>query len=491
VLDPEAAPPLAALLPGWTDGEGPLYRRLAAAVAAAVDDGRLPGGALLPPERHVAAQLAVSRSTVVAAFDLLKAEGHLEARQGSGTWVPARPSTADRSNLALVEALDEHAIVRDLSGAPTGLLELTAAAIDCAPEVLAASTSIDPALLARASDGHGYAPQGLGELREAIAARLTATGLPTTPAQVLVTTGATQALLLAARLYLRPGAPVVVETPTYAGAIDVLSAAGGKLLPVGLDRSGTRVDQLGDILARTLPHLVYLVPDFQNPAGVVLSARRRAEVARLAAEYHVPVVEDLVQRDLWCAAPPPPPIAALAPEAPILTLGSMSKVFWGGLRIGWVRGDEATITRLARMKAVTDFGTPILPQVVATALLADVDRVAARRRAELTERLDVLTAALARHLPDWRADAPAGGLSLWAKLPEPRAEDLARHATAHGVAVVPGPTFAVGDTRHADRIRLPFVAAPAVIEEGVRRLAAAWESLAAPGAQRRTAALVV
>jgi DNA-binding transcriptional MocR family regulator len=292
VLDPEAAPPLAALLPGWTDGEGPLYRRLAAAVAAAVDDGRLPGGALLPPERHVAAQLAVSRSTVVAAFDLLKAEGHLEARQGSGTWVPARPSTADRSNLALVEALDEHAIVRDLSGAPTGLLELTAAAIDCAPEVLAASTSIDPALL-------------------------------------------------------------------------------------------------------------------------------------------------------------------------------------------------------ARMKAVTDFGTPILPQVVATALLADVDRVAARRRAELTERLDVLTAALARHLPDWRADAPAGGLSLWAKLPEPRAEDLARHATAHGVAVVPGPTFAVGDTRHADRIRLPFVAAPAVIEEGVRRLAAAWESLAAPGAQRRTAALVV
>lgn len=471
---------LRAVIDGWTAGSGPLYRRLADAVDDAVATGRLPGGTPLPPERSIAVALAVSRSTVVAAFEELKARGRLEARQGSGTWVPVRRPLPDEGNRALVESLDDHAILRDVSGAPTGLLELTAAAVDCAPEVARAAMTLDPAAIAGATQGHGYIPQGLLPLREAIARRLSDQGLATSPAQVLVTTGATQATLLAARLYLTPGAPTVVESPTYAGAIDVLTAAGGRLIPVGSDASGARVDQLADLFARALPQLVYLVPDFQNPAGGVLSARRREQVGALAAEYHVPVIEDLVQRDLWLHEPPPPPIASLAPEAPILTIGSMSKTFWGGLRIGWVRADETTINRLARMKAVTDFGTPVLDQVLSTALLPEVDAVAARRRQEFTAKLGVLEAALRHLLPEWRWERPRGGLSVWARLPSPRADDLARHATAHGVAVVPGTTFAVGDQRHADRIRLPFVAEPAEIEEGVRRLAAAWRTLDAP-----------
>jgi DNA-binding transcriptional MocR family regulator len=222
-----------------------------------------------------------------------------------------------------------------------------------------------------------------------------------------------------------------------------------------------------------------------------MSQARRREVARLAAEYHVPIVEDLVQRDLWFDAPPPPPIAAADPDAPVLTLGSLSKVFWGGLRIGWARGNETTIARLARMKAVTDFGTPVLPQIVAAQLMPRFDEVAEQRRAELRERLEVLSAALARHLPSWRWARPAGGLSVWAKLPAPRADELANRALAHGMAVVPGTTFAVGEQRHADRIRLPFVADPETLEVALQRLAAAWSELEDRVAHPAVQALVV
>lgn len=480
---------LADALRGWVDADGPLYRRLADGIADAVRTGRLPAGTVLPPERQVAEALVVSRSTVVAAFDLCKAQGHLVARQGSGTWVPEQHRAPDEGNVALVEALEGHAIVRELSDAPPDTIEFTAAVLACAPEVTRASTAIDPRLLQRASAGHGYHPMGVEVLRERVAAHLTAMGLPSTPQQVLITTGATQATQLAARLYLEPGATALVETPTYAGAIDVLHAAGARLQGVDHDEHGVRTDLLADALARSLPRLVYLVPDFHNPTGRMLAAHRRRDVARLAASSHVPIVEDLVQRHLWLDSPPPPPIASYEPDAPILTTGSFSKVFWGGLRVGWIRASEATIARLARIKAVVDFGTPVVAQVLAAQLLPQLEDVAARRRDELAEGFAVLTAALAEHLPDWRWTAPHGGPSVWVQLPAPRADELARRATAHGVAVVPGTTFALGDQRYADRLRLPFVASPEVMVEGVRRLADAWSGL---GAHRgRTQALVV
>ena len=475
----------------WTEGTGPLYRRLGAALGNAVDDGRIPAAAMLPPERQLADALGVSRSTVVAALEELKQAGRLEARQGSGTWVRGRRRPPDEGNRELVEQLEGHAVLRDLTGAPTQSVEFTAAAVDCAPEVVAASTSLDRADVARWSVGHGYNPQGLDVMRQAVADRLSGIGLPTTPQQVLITTGATEALLLAARLYLEPGAPAVLETPSYAGAIDVLHAVGARLLGVDVDVSGTRTDQLAEVLARSLPRLVYLVPDFHNPTGIVLSPRRRAEVARLAAEFHVPVIEDIVQRELWLDRPAPPPIASYTPDAPVLTVGSMSKVFWGGLRLGWIRGAETTIARLARMKTVTDFGTPLIAQMVAAQLLPSMDVIGERRRAELTERLDLLIAAVGEHLPDWRCPRPSGGLSVWAQLPTPRADELVRRATAYGVAVVPGSTFSVDHTRHADRIRLPFVAEPAVIAEGVRRLGQAWDSLDRRDSRAPAPALVV
>lgn len=475
----------------WSGRTGPLYVRLADALRAAVEDGRLPSGARLPPERTLADALAVSRSTVAAALEQLADERLVDRRQGSGTYVRGRRRFADEGRRELVDELDEHAILRDLSGRPQATIEFTAAAVQRAPEVIDAVRDLDERSVTRWTDGHGYIPLGIPPLREAVADYLTGGGLPTEPDQVMVTVGAVEGVLLAGRLFVEPGDPVAVETPTYVGALDVLRSLGARLLGVGVDHGGARTDQLADLLTRSLPRLVYLVPDFQNPTGAVLDAARRREVARLSAEFHVPVIEDLVQRDLWFDAPPAAPIAASRPGAPVLTLGSMSKVFWGGLRVGWVRADPVIIERLGRIKTVTNYGTPVIDQLVAARLLPQLPRVAQRRREELTARLAVLEAALARELPDWRWTRPSGGLALWVQMPSPDAHALVPLAERHGVATVPGSTFGLTAREHRDRLRLTFVASPEVIEDGVRRLAAAWRDLTHHGDRRRGEALVV
>lgn len=465
------------ILTGWDAAEGPLYRRLAAGIRRAIDAGDVPPGTSLPPERSLAAALVVSRRTVIGAYEDLKRTGYLEARQGSGTWVRGRTRRPDEGNVELVEELEDHAIIRNIGGAPGDVIEFAAAAVDCAPEVNEALLSLNRATVGGWSVGNGYAPQGLEQLRLVVAEHLEQMGVPTTPQQVLITGGATQATQLAARLFLERGTPAIVESPTYGGGLDAMHTAGARLFSIDVDDAGGRTDQLADLVPRVMPGLVYLVPDMHNPTGAVLSSERRAEAAWVAAEFHVPIVEDLALRELWFDEPPPPPIASFLPDAPILTVGTMSKVFWAGLRIGWLRASEATVARLSRLKVVADFGEPIITQLLSAQLLPMMEATAARRRVELQEQLAALQAAGARYLPSWQFPRPSGGLALWAKLPSPSAEDLARRAPEHGVSVVPGFVFAAEHHHHADRIRLPFVAPPAIIEEGIQRLARAWANL--------------
>ena len=465
------------ILAGWSAAEGPLYQRLAAGIRRAIDAGHLTPGTALPPERSLAAALVVSRRTVIGAYEDLKRTGYLEARQGSGTWVRGRLRQPDEGNVDLVEELEGHAIVRNISGPSGDLIEFTAASVDCAPEVNEALLSLEPAAVAQWSAGNGYAPQGLEQLRSVVAEHLERMGVPTTPEQVLITSGATQAIQLATRLFLEPGTSAIVETPSYGGALDAMHTAGARLFSIDVDEDGARTDQLADLLPRLMPGLVYLVPDMHNPTGRVLSHERRAEAALVAAESRVPVVEDLALRELWFDTPPPPPIASFFPDAPILTVGSMSKVFWGGLRVGWLRASEAVVARLSRLKVVADFGTPIVTQAVAAALLPAIEVTATWRRRDLQERLTALQIAGARLLPDWEFPRPCGGLAVWAKLPSASAEALALRGPTHGVSVAPGYAFAAERHHHADRVRIPIVEQPAVIEEGVRRLAQAWASV--------------
>lgn len=468
---------IVAALADWANGDGPLYGRLAAGVRGAVQRGALPVGTRLPPERRLAQALAVSRSTVVAAYEQLKTEGWLDSRQGSGTWI-SRPRGdweqvgADDERLADLGRTD---VLRHV--APGPVIALTAAAVAADPLVVELSAEL-PRSLAAMEQRHGYAPVGIEVLREAIAARLSRQGLPTAPQQVLVTSGAQQAIFLAALSYVRPGDSVVVENPGYPGALDAFRAVNARVRPLALDDDGGRRDLLDELLGRSGARLAYLVPTFHNPTGIVMSAGRRREIARIVREHRVPLLEDDVLRGTDLAGEPlPPPIAASDPDGFVLNLGSMSKVFWAGLRVGWLRAPEHVVARLAKLKGAVDIGTPLAEQVLAAHLLARADEVIARRRAALAARLDLLDQLLSDLLPEWTYVRPRGGLSLWVKLPHGDAGEFAQVALRHGVSIVPGAVF-TPDGAHGDHVRLPFVADPETLETAVRRLAVAWHAYA-------------
>jgi DNA-binding transcriptional MocR family regulator len=321
--------------------------------------------------------------------------------------------------------------------------------------------------------GHdeGYFPLGLPALRQAVAAHLTRGGLPTREEQILVTAGAQQAISLVAGLLVARGESVVTEDPTYIGAIDVLAAAGARILAVPTGADGLDLDRLRALLTLH-PRLLYVVPTYHNPTGSLMPEPCRREIARLADELQVPVVEDHTLAELGLAGEPPPPIAALAKRAPILTIGSFDKLFWTGLRTGYIRGPEAWILRLGRFKALSDLGGPLYSQAIATLLLDGVAAAMKTRRREVGGKLGLLTKLLGQHLPAWTWKKPAGGLLLWARMPAGDALELAQIAARHGVALVSGAANSP-DHRFADHVRLPIVADAATMKEGIARLARA------------------
>lgn len=469
---------LVAVLGSWRR-PGPAYAALADAVRRAVLAGSLPLATRVPGERELAAALGVSRTTTSGAYGLLRDEGYLVSRQGSGTVTalpggPGATAHPPRPGTTALPALPVHHPL-----AADGVVDLTIAACP-APTALAAATARAVAALPAYAAGHGYAPLGLDVLRAAIAERCTARGTPTTPDQVLVTTGAQHAIALLVATHAGPGDRVVVEQPTYPHAVDAVRAAGARPVPVPTGADGLDVDLLESTVRQVAPRLVYLVPDHHNPTGSTLDAAARERVRLLARRTGTVVAGDEVLTDLTLAGPPPPPFAGDGTGARVVTIGSMSKSHWGGLRVGWLRGPAELVTRLALARRSGDLGTAVLDQLVAAELLREGDAPLVERRAHLRAGRDLLVGLLRDRLPDWRFAVPAGGQSLWVDLGAPVSSSLSALALAHGVRVAPGPTFGV-DGALENRLRLPFTAAPQDLVRAVDGLALAWAALGSPG----------
>jgi DNA-binding transcriptional MocR family regulator len=458
---------LAALLAGWDRAEGALYVGLADAIRRLVETGELPPGVRLPSERRLADALSVSRGTVVAAYDLLRSDDLVRSRRGSGTVVAGAPlrvaAPIGRSGLGAVLAPGVLGV--DLGPAAVDLRVAGWSSADDLPR----SAFVDASRrLAASPEGHGCWPAGVPALRAAIAARLTAQGLATDADQILVTTGAQQAIHLVAQLVLRPGDAVAVEAVSYLGALDVFAAAGARTVPLPVGRRGPDTADLGG--ARVL----YVMPSFHNPTAVVTDLPTRRRMLRDAAAGGALVVDDQAIVETWLGAPLPPPLAALATDDPtrVLTIGSMSKVVWGGLRVGWVRGARSLIDPLTRLKGLADLGSSVPSQLVAAALLDDLDAFLERRLPEIRRRRDTLVDELRAHLPSWRFDVPDGGLALWVDIGTDAAA-FAAVAAGHGVGVLAG-SASSADGSHRTHLRLGYGLAPERLAEGVRRLAAAW-----------------
>jgi DNA-binding transcriptional MocR family regulator len=461
----------------WRSGEGPAYQRLAGALRTAIERGDYPLGARLPAERALAKALRVSRTTVVGAYDQLRQDGWVESRQGSGSRVRrggSRPRPSEREARTSA-AFERNTVFRGLVESGSGTIEFLGAHLPGAADFLAEALDHVREDLADWLHHPGYTPLGLLPLRERIARHLERSGLPTSAEQVLVTHGAQQAIVLAAQLYLQPGDTVVLEDPTYLGAIDVFASAGARLAPVPMGADGIRLDLLREALSRETPRLAYLMPTIHNPLGTVESEGARREIVRLAEQSGVPIVEDHTLADLYLGSPPPPPLAASARGVPVITVGSLSKLIWGGLRVGWIRAPEALISRLARLKVMSDLGNSVVSQALAARLLGKVDAIRESRRALIGERLDVVSRQIFRRLPTWAWRRPLGGLSLWVKLPRGSAAQFAEVAARHGVSVVPGSTCSPRGA-YPEFLRIPFVQGPEALREGVRRLAEAWKA---------------
>ncbi|MFD9608674.1 PLP-dependent aminotransferase family protein [Streptomyces sp. NPDC059083] len=458
-----AADDLVARLGRWSAGRGPLYLLLASRLRRLIDEGALPPGALLPPDRRLAAALAVGRTTVVAAYDTLRQEGRVVRRQGSGTRVAASalpldaPRVKETSNPLFLHLLE----------APDDVILLSCAAPDRPPAELAEAYR---SLTLPVGD-LGYHPAGIGALRAAVAARYAARGVPTGPEQILVTTGAQQALALLARLLLAPGDGVLVEAPTYPGALDLFREAAAVPLPVAVGPDGVDVAEAVRVMERHRPSLAYVIGRFQNPTGAVLPPLAGRRLVEAANALGVPLVDDEVLADLgFDADADGPPLSSFGE---VVGVGSLSKAVWGGLRIGWVRGPAPLVARLARLKALHDLGSDVPSQLVAVRLLDAYAPVLSARLRAARAGHDHLRGELARLLPSWSCPPAAGGQTLWVRLPHGDGVSFAQLALRHGVAVLPGATTdALGGS--VRRLRLHFLAAPEVLTEAVRRLAAAW-----------------
>lgn len=458
------------LTAGWEERRGPRYLALADAIADAAHQEELTDGTLLPPERVLAQLASLSRGTVVAAYAELAGRGLVTRRRGSGTRLVTGivPSGA--------RAVRSAQLARVLRTEPAGTIDMSFGAPTC-DEVVADVGAVLADALRAGSPLHGYVPLGLPALRAAVADRLTRAALPTEADQIVVTTGAQGALQLLTTALVRRGDRVVIEAPTYPGAVEIFSRAGAHVVPVRRDHAGPRPDDLARALGGPGAALVFLVPTAHNPTGSIVPEARRRELLRVCAEHDVLVVEDMTMSEVTFADSAPPPLATLVGR-PMVTIGSFSKVLWGGLRTGWLRADRALALRLGRLKAAQDLGSGLLDQAAVLGALPRYDEILAARRAQAAARYEVLAGALAASLPEWRHQPPRGGWSLWAELPLPVADDLAVAATRHGVAIATGSGAAPEDLFPA-HVRLCFPAEPPVLEEGVRRLAAAWREVEA------------
>ncbi|MDP3891343.1 PLP-dependent aminotransferase family protein [Nocardioides sp.] len=455
----------------------PAYAGLADSLRLLIGDGRIALDTRLPSERELTEALGLSRTTVARAYADLRDRGFAESRRGAGSF--ARIPGGARS------VLDRTLTPR--TGDPH-LIDLNCAAASAPPGVAAAYDAALAALPAYLS-GHGYYPAGVPELQQAIAATYEARGLATTPDQILVTPGALSAAAIVALGLTSAGDRVVVENPVYPNATEALAHHGARLVAAPVDPGGWDLEAIGAVVRQAAPRLAYLIPDFQNPTGHLMSEAQREEYAAMLGRSRTIAVVDEAHQALGLEGQRmPPPFAALGRDT--ITIGSASKTFWGGLRLGWIRAPERHLAALMRARLSIDLGAPVLEQLVLTRLLEEPDATLAAQRARLRTQRDALVTALRTSLPDWSFQTPGGGLALWCHLPRPLASATAAEAERRGVIVSPGHVFAV-DGGHEHFVRIPWTRPAEELEQAALVLAEAWQAAVASPRQASRSRITV
>ncbi|HEX8991114.1 MAG TPA: PLP-dependent aminotransferase family protein [Anaerolineales bacterium] len=482
------------------ESKAPLYQQIKTYLRQGILSGNLAAETRLPASRQLAHSLGVNRITIESAYAELEAEGLVFARVGSGTYVlPVR---------------DLAPLPRDETGAPwplwqEAIQDANATDHEAGPETLllafrharpirfaggSSDSRLFPAedfrkVLQSVMRRDGIAALDYGEpaghrpLRVTIAHVLGSQGLQINPENILITAGSQQALSLVAQLLLKPGDVILVESPTYSGALDLFRALGFRIVSIPVDRQGMQVDALEKLLQKHHPKLIYTIPNFHNPTGTCLSSARRHQLIVLADRYNVPILEDDFVGDLRYDGRAQPALKALDPGGRVIYVSTFSKMLMPGLRVGFLAAEGPVLDGLVRFKHASDLATSSLVQRALEAYVTVGRYQAHLRRSclEFRRRRDAMSNAIKRHLPgEAHCDVPQGGLFLWLQLPDGMSADkLLPVACEKGVNFAPGSDFFPDPSCGKDWLRLNFAAqSPEAIEEGIQRLAKAIRALA-------------
>ncbi len=475
------------------DSAVPLYQQIQQHIAHLIQQGTLPPHTRLPATRQLAGDLGVNRITVSNAYAELEAAGLVYAHTGRGTFVsaapevgslpgPARPETghlpfwqqalaarslssADGQWPSLMARAGEPGVISFAGGVP----DLSTFPVEDFRKAMQAVFRRDGQAAMDYGQVQGYPP-----LRDAIARFMGEQGIVVTPDEIFIASGSQQALSLVTMALQRPGDTVVVESPTYANAIQLFRWLEMRLLGVPIDDEGMRVDLLEHLLQHHHPRLIYTIPTFHNPTGAAMTGSRRRQLLAQAERYGLPIVEDDYIGDLRYDGPREPSLKALDRAGNVIHVSTFSKTLMPGPRVGFVLARGPLLERLVALKRQTDLGTSGLIQRALEVYVGEGRWRAHTRRVSRVyrKRRDVMVAAMARCFPpEAQWTAPRGGFFVWVRLPEwVSITDLYLAAIEHRVAFAPGPLFFPGTPAYP-AFRLSFSQqTPERINEGIERL---------------------
>ena len=477
----------------------PLYKQIKAYLRQGILSGSLAPDTRLPASRQLAQDLGVNRITVENAYAELEAEGLILSKLGSGTYVlppdplltipkidtePSWPlwqqnlyvhGNAARSRLPKLDLARQSQLISFASG-------IGDANMFPAEEFRKVLQSV---MRRDGFDALDYGERnGYGPLRESITHILASQGLQTRPEDILITAGSQQALSLVSQLLLNPGDVILVESPTYSGALELFRALGFKVVGIPVDGQGMQVDSLEKLLQQHHPRLIYTIPNFHNPTGTCLNSARRRQLLVLADRYNIPILEDDFVGDLRYEGRTQPALKALDPGGRVIYVSTFSKMLMPGLRVGFLAAEGPIYDYLVDFKRVNELATSTLIQHALEAYVT-VGRYQAHlhRSCQIfRKRRDGMISAIQRYLPmSVHFDIPQGGLFIWLSLANGlTSEELLPLAWEEGMDFAPGSPFFPEEIESSSWLRLNFVAqAPAEIEEGMKRLGKAIKRLSA------------
>jgi GntR family transcriptional regulator of abcA and norABC len=455
----------------------PLFRQIVTHFEEEIKAGQYKAGTRLPSQRALSDQLDVNRSTIALAMDELKALELIETKGKGGTRVKATSADIgsfdwghyveesvyypNRKIIQRINALDfDGDIIRLSSGA----------AMPESVEITKLNELIKDAAAVKTLD---YTePKGLLSLRRALCSYLKGIGIHVKPGEILIVSGALQAIQLIALGLLQRGSTALIEKPSYLYSLNTLKSLDMRRRGIACDEEGIIPEALYKARPRKHHSVLYTIPNYQNPTGRVMSLKRRRETLKVCEELNIPILEDDVYRELWLDTPPPPPLKSMESKGQVLYIGSVSKHLSPGLRIGWVVGPEAVIERLSDIKMQVDYGASTLSQIVTEKWLTSSHRQEAMSqiRDSLKRRRDVTLAALDEYMSDLGTWAkPEGGFYIWITLHKMYSEEqLFNNAIDAGVLIYPGHVYG---NEGACTLRISYSSESEVrLKEGVRLL---------------------